>query len=495
MKIIPMDIGQVNGYGNMRTVMVLAEAIEDALLFAHDCMNDFRYEEALSVFKLVMDTQFPVEDEVGGDSFELSLEEMEEEGLAGINLKVIALDVLYIEYQLHPSDKRTDILYSYFQYPYFKDIHIEDIFSVGREELKDTDMFFQSWIDFLMQQHSDVAARLLKEGILYYKGAEGFLEEARKGYNEHPGIYLAALLEYEKAHEYEKMKEIGKEALDKLERDLKIRGEIAIKTAQASACVNDDMLIRKCLYEAFYSDSTVINYLRLFADKESTVAYKDDAEKRIGNLQIYDDYHKKWISETYKNTVTETDYKYLCFFSGHFDKVKNWCMEQKSSIGWNGKFIGHGLDLMLLFLYADNNLKKAGKEIADRVSRRIGFNESKNLVFIKENLIFKTEVIEQNSKEIFWNIFCLWKSNYIITKQEMTSYVDWLESVIDMRINGIVGGKDRSKYDDVALLAAALGELKESLGERNAKITVMDKYTKKYSRYTSFKGALRGYMD
>jgi len=33
------------------------------------------------------------------------------------------------------------------------------------------------------------------------------------------------------------MKQIGKEALDRIESDLKLRGEIALKTAQASSCL------------------------------------------------------------------------------------------------------------------------------------------------------------------------------------------------------------------------------------------------------------------
>ena len=52
----------------------------------------------------------------------------------------------------------------------------------------------------------------------------------------------------------------------------------------------------------------------------------------------------------------------------------------------------------------------------------------------------------------------------------MNSYVKWLESVIDKRIDGIVGGKYRDKYNDVALLAGALGEVKESLGVKMAKV-------------------------
>lgn len=134
----------------------IGRVIEEAVLFAHDCMNDCRYEEAVAIFKLVMDTQIFVEDECGGDSFELSLEEMVDEKLVGVNLKVLALDVLYSSYQLQTATQRASVLYSYFTYPYFKEVHIEDIFSIGREELRDTDIFLQSWIDFLMQQSGEV---------------------------------------------------------------------------------------------------------------------------------------------------------------------------------------------------------------------------------------------------------------------------------------------------------------------------------------------------
>jgi len=473
----------------------ISRIIEDAVLFAHDCMNDCRYEEAVTIFNLVMDTQIFVEDEWGGDSFELSLEEMVDEELVSVNLKVFALDVLYSNYQLQTAAQRASVLYSYFAYPYFKDIHIEDIFSIGREELRDTDMFLQSWIDFLMRQSGEVAARLLREGLLYYKGTEGLLEMARKSYKEHPSLYLAGLLEYEKTHDYEKIKEIGKEALDRIESDLKIRGEIALKAAQASHCVNDSEFMRKCWYEAFYSNSTVPNYLRLFADEEVTREYKVPAENRIEELHISDCHNNHSISETSKNSVTELEYKYLCFFSGNFDRIQNWCMKQKNPLGWSGNFISHGLDLMILYLYVGNNLGKAGKKIAVQVSNRIGFNESKNLLFMKESSVFETEVSVQKGDEIFWNIFCLWKVNYAITMDEMKSHVEWLESIIDKRIDGIVGGKFRDKYNDVALLAAALGEVKESLGMKMAKDMVINRYLERYPRHSAFRGALKEYID
>lgn len=183
--------------------------IEDAVRFARDCMNDCRYEEAVTIINRVMEVSVTVIDENMGDSFELSFEQMVEENLVYISLKELALNVLYSEYRLQPMDKRPEILYEYFQYPYFKDIHIEDIFSVGREELTDTDAFLQSWIDYLMLQNGEPSTRLLKEAALYLYGSDGLVEIARKCYTKHPSTYLDALLEYEKEHGFEKMIKIG----------------------------------------------------------------------------------------------------------------------------------------------------------------------------------------------------------------------------------------------------------------------------------------------
>lgn len=473
----------------------VGKIIEDAVIFAHDCVNDCRYEEALSVYNQIMELSVYVDDENGGDSFYLRFEEIKDEKLIGINLNVMSLDVLYSVYQSKAENERVNDMYSYFSYPYFKDIHIEDIFFVGREALKNTDKFWELWIDLLMRQSGELAARLLREGILYHKGAVGLLEMARKGFNEHPSIYLSTLLEFEKNRDYEKMREIGNEALDNVGSNLKIRGDIALKTAQAAWSVNDNDFMKKCWYEAFHSNSTIPNYLRLFTENDSVNEYKTIAEKRIEKLKIVDNYYNRETSETTENTVSTFEYKCLSFYTGKFEMVQNWCMEQKEPLGWSGKFISYGLDLMILLLYVDQNLQKAVKSIVARVSRRFGFDEAKNLLFIKENYIFETEVSALKYDEVFWNIFCLWKTNYEISANDKNRYIDCLESIVDKRISAIVNGKYRRKYNDIALLAAAIGEVKESIGYSMAKSNIIKKYMGKYPRHTSFRSELKDYLN
>ena len=289
------------------------------------------------------------------------------------------------------------------------------------------------------------------------------------------------------------MKEIGKEALDILDKDLKLRGEIALKTSQASRCAGDFEYMRECWYEAFYSDSTIANYLRIFADKEATIKYKETAEKRIEKLTMTDRHYFSKSSETDKDNIYEIDYKLLYFFSGHFSEVKNWCMKQKSPLGWSGKFIGYGVNAMLLYLYADTDLKKACKNIAEYFSAHVSFT-GKNLIFMTENSVFETETSAQKSGEVFWHVFNMWKSNYILSEDEANSYIKWLESLINKRADAIVSGQHRKSYGKAALLVAALGEVKESMGIQSAKGIIIDKYLKKYPRHTSFRGVLKEYM-
>lgn len=497
----------------------IGNIIEEAVIFAHNCLNNFKYEEAAKIYELVMEISIIVEDEQGGDSFEFDLESMVSEDLTKVDLKTLALEVLYSNYQIQSIEQRASVLYSFFKYCYFENIHIEDILSIGREKLKDINEFFRFWIDFLMRQESHIASRLLKEGALYHNGIEGLVEVARMSYKLHPSAYLAALLEYEKICNYHEMKMLGIEALNKLDPDLCIRGKIAIKTAQACYFIEDDECMRKCWFEAFYSNSTITNYLRLYKDKKTIRQYVDKAKKRIEQLQISDGYYDKsynssFAIENIKNSVTQNEYKYLCFFIGQFDRIIDWFMEQKNPLGWSGKFISAGLDLMLLYLYAGISLDKAGRVIVDRIVNHIGFNKNKDFVFIEDNLDTANkntnqsarQSIKQNDgqsdrqsdgqsdKKIFWNIFSIWKNNYMLPIDAKVVYVKKLEPIINKRVDAIVCGKFRRKYNDVAILATVLGEVKASLGIVSSKMDVVNYYLEKYPRHSAFRREMREYI-
>ncbi len=50
--------------------------------------------------------------------------------------------------------------------------------------------------------------------------------------------------------------------------------EIALKTSLAAYHIGDEEFMQECWYEAYDSDTTVVNYLRLFTAKNSILKYK-----------------------------------------------------------------------------------------------------------------------------------------------------------------------------------------------------------------------------
>ena len=228
---------------------------------------------------------------------------------------------------------------------------MEEIFHVGRENLKDTERFWNEWIELLKSKKGDVEARLLKEAILYCKGMKGLHEMAEENASIHPSLYLAVMDEYEKEHFYEKIEEVGNNALDKIDANLTIRGEIALKTAYVSSNLMHEEKMMQFCWECFCSDSTVKNYLRLFGTEEMAKRYGMRG-KEVLTLRIKETTESSWKNtELRRNVIDDYEYYSLIFYTGDFEKVKNISKNPKGSLGWSSSFIRDGIRLFLLYLY------------------------------------------------------------------------------------------------------------------------------------------------
>lgn len=75
--------------------------------------------------------------------------------------------------------------------------------------------------------------------------------------------------------ENEKMLRLGMEALDKIPHSYVIRSEIALLTAEYACKLQDKAAMETCWLEAFRSDSTVTNYLRVKLQTENWKKYED----------------------------------------------------------------------------------------------------------------------------------------------------------------------------------------------------------------------------
>lgn len=208
----------------------IGNKLEVMILFAKDCIDDLKYQDACFIYDWLWEMY------VSTDS----------------------------EYDAEPVD--LEMLAE-------KDIYIEDMFRMGRENLPGAGQFWQDWIALLKTKGGEAEGRFLKEALLYTEGIEGLVKAADENYRIHPSLYLTAMKAYNEEHDYERIEEIGKTALRKLDAWLIIRSKTALMAAYAASCLmHTDNVMRFC-WEAFRSDSTDRNFLRMFGTKEMAEEY------------------------------------------------------------------------------------------------------------------------------------------------------------------------------------------------------------------------------
>lgn len=443
--------------------------METAMSFAQDCVNDRWYEQALVIFDKLLDIEVCVKSE--WDDWSLGIEDIIEEKLAEIDLKKLALMTIYADYQVRKPRERAEDIYRYFSYACFRNISIKDMLCIGREELTGLEEFWESWISLLAGKKGDKEAELLIEAVMHVYGLEGLTNAAREYGEIHPSLYLKAIEEYDKIHGYEDILKLGAQAMKQLPLQLTIRGKIALQTAYAAECNGEEEAKYRYWYEAYRSESTEKNYLRLYSEKKCAEEYgmktKADPCKRVAS----DAYMSETNQELRKNVIDNATWNCLLFFEGELDEVRSKCINPKNSLGWSGNFIRCGISLFFVYLYQGSKPTRAITEIASNLSQRFGFDKT----------------------DLFWAAWNNWKQYYPIEQFGTQKYLEWLECIVEKRTHAIVGGQHRRQYHESAMLIAALGDVCESLGKIGAKKMLMDKYQKCYPRHSAFKGELMVY--
>lgn len=456
--------------------------------FAEDCVDDMRYQEANEIYEWLWEMSVFTDNEF---SDPIDIEVLEDNNLIHTDMKRLALLTLYADYQRLPPEKRVEDMYLYFSFSTFSKMHIEEIFHVGKEKLKDTERFWKDWIELLKSKSGDMEARLLKEAVLYCKGIEGLLEMAEENVSIHPSLYLAVMDEYEKGHFYEKIEEVGKDALDNIDANLSIRGEIALKTAYVSSHLMHEEEMMQFCWECFCSDSTVKNYLRLFGTEEMAKRYGMRGKEVLIN-RIKGDQENNWKnSEFRRNMIDDYMYNSLNFYTGDFENVKNISKNPKGSLGWSSSFIRSGIRLFLIYLYEKTLPSKAAASIA----AYIGFPDIKDG---ESRMYFENEILEECHKHKvseFWNYFQRWKRHFPMGEEERKRYLSWAEKIVYSRADAIVSGQHRNHYGEVAGLLAIVGEIKESMGMSGAKSEIFVQYKNKFPRHSSFQKEMKYYFN
>lgn len=94
------------------------------------------------------------------------------------------------------------------------------------------------------------------------------------------------------------MLSIGLEALDKIPVTYIIRSEIALLTAEYAVKMNESATAEFCWIEAFRSDTSVVNYLRIRFMARDWKQYNKQVK------QIYSEVYEKTKIESKANTIS-----------------------------------------------------------------------------------------------------------------------------------------------------------------------------------------------
>lgn len=467
----------------------IGEKVMSMIQFAGDCVDDKKYGTANSLYEWLWDTCVRADEEYEEP---LNLEMLKENDIIQTDMKQVALRTLYAAYQVSEPGRRAENLHLFFSNNVFYEVCIEDMFHAGRENLMEQDQFWEDWIELLKTKSGAVEARLLKEAVLHTKGLEGLLEIAGESCSMHPALYDDVMKEYEKTHDYAKIEKAGMEAIDRIDSHLVIRSKISLRAAYAASCMGHMEKMMEFCWEAFRSDTSVKNFLRLFGTKEMAEMYGMRGKEILNETMRGNSPDCIRNEELRKNILVEHEYYSLRFYMGDFEAVKKISHNPEGSLGWSGGFIRYGIRLFLLYLYENSLPSKAAAAVASYIGFQNMDNNNPG-----QSLSFERDITEESHRlkiSLFWNYFQRWKDYFNMPYEERRRYLDWAEKIVYGRADAIVGGQHRNHYGEVAALLAVVAEIKESMGAKDAKAEIFAVYKGKFPRHSSFQAEMKSYF-
>ncbi len=478
----------------------IGQIFEQADNLIQHCVNDGFYEEAVKLFDLAVGTEVYADGD--GDEIVLDLRDLVQEHLASVDCERLIEYGLYAVYQNTKPDQRAQEMYDYLTGTFFRGTRLENILRVGREELEGQEMFWKSWIRLLTDRPGDTAGKYLEEAVLFQCTEKEMIETAHKAVSLHPGLYLA-VVEKLAGNDAVCALDTGRTALKEIDVKYKIRGSIALATAEAALKTGERKLAEQCWLEAFRSDTTAVNYLRIAAECEKPELYRKELMQAIHSCRTLSsdscgkntDYGNRFEPdrEMKRNSMNDSERFLLCFLSGDFDAAMEKCAKVQKGLGWTGHVIKCGIPLFLLLLLQSGAPAAGCKEQLRTVAFEMGFQEKDYEKGLYKEPGPQEKSIGHENADIFEAAFLKWKARQVISAGQAEKYLVQLTRLIDMRVKAIVSGQHRNHYGSVAAMAAALGEVRESRGELFAKDRILLNYRAEFPRHSSFHAELRAY--
>ena len=472
----------------------LLPEVREGIQLLHSCMDAEEYDSGCQLAELLSALEVPItgdyEDYYGCTS--IDVHDLYENSLLDGRLEDLLKEALFMAYMGNILSDRPDEMYCMMGNFRCYDIRLEEVMQLGDQDLPEFHEFLPLWIDYLGTQKGRDAERLLSEaqGMLTDEGQ--LLENARKYVDQHPQLYKQILEDGIEKEDNERLYRIGLEAMEKIPENKLIRSEIALLTSEYAYRSNQRSVAEYCWLEAFRSDTSVMNYMRLRFRVENWNNYKKLVREiyiEARNKTRYSDKPARYDYDALQsdNKLQGTSYYFILFFEGNIKTVirEGMCLEKP--LGWSSTFMKEGLSLLLLLLYEETGeLSKGLQMMLSRVVSASGFD-------VDSFCVGEYRHRDMGKTELFWSLFSEWKDSLTLSHEDAEEWLQFSEQLIAKRTAGIMEANRRNYYGECAAFIAALGEVKESRGLNRAKMQIMEQYKKEYSRRRAFHQELRYY--
>ena len=419
-------------------------------------------------------------------------------------------EAIYLCYLVSaPGERAEEILHliGNLRYHSFK---LEEIMQMGNGDLPDFDAFLQDWIRALSAGSGGQYERMLQDALSMIQDEESALEVAKQNILTHPALLEKLMMDNLDTGEPDlrmSMLKAGQSALEQIPSNNRIRSRIALLTASYAVGLDDTEESERCLLEAFRSQTTTLNYLRL------RFLTKDWEKHRAKALEIFEEMIRgipdRKSSGFYSyssgpdNVLGGNDCCCIFYFQEEFEKMRETGMTTKNVLGWSSTFMKKGIALMLLMLHQGENYGKGMLAMLSRARDACGFDIREYYrgtameapeAYLKDEISFAEEADDYedstDEKTVFSDLLKTWKKEVHFSGNDAALWMERIDHWIEWRVEGIMNANKRNYYGECASVIAAFGEVQESRGIPKAKALIMERYRAAYSRRRAFRDEL-----
>ncbi len=470
---------------------ILAEACD----FVHTCMDMEKYQEGFEIGKQLLSMEILCDNEYGNEEF--SFEDMVYHELLCCDLKQVILDTAYCTYHAALPAKRPEALFGVIADAGKEKISLEAIMQHGYEELPNFEDFLTHWVTYLGGRTEDDADRLIVEAVALLNDTSLAVRYAERFAAIHPRLYLN-ILENRKYSAANDMVSIGINALKAIPKNYIIRSRAALETAEYVIEIDGEKsLLEQCYFAAYKSDTSVLNYLRALLNGYECEEKREELQKvfmkfsgnKDGSGFLMRDFEAPYLYPYFERKENKPDRNtvlLLRFLDGQFADVLDEGLNNSKALGWTGTFMKPGIAIYLLCMHEGSWSGKGITAMAGMVKDAMRFSAEE---YRKGTRGF--EGLSENT--LFCQLFSKWKSIVQMASDVREHAIKKITVLLEKRTEGIIDANRRNYYEECAAYIAALGEVRESMGEAGAKQRLMTAYKDKYPRRSAFREEMRNY--